>query len=306
LAQSILLRGQSGMRMPRPPRIHIEGGFYHTTLRGNHRENIFQFESDRLLLNTIVELALAKHRAQMHAYCWMTNHLHMIVQVGSDPLSKLIHRIASGYARAYQANRKTTGHLFENRFHAVLVDTDAYLLELIRYVHMNPVRAGLAPKVQLYRWSSHHAYSGLNVDRWVTTEFGLRMFAEDRSKAVTAYRRFVTCDANAVTSPLDEIQPDTPQILGTEEFIARLKERRPESQLPKTLDSVITEGCGRHGLHREDIQGHRRDHRVAAARAWIAREAMALCVATVSQLARAIDCDPKTIRNALRQPPDEG
>jgi putative transposase len=291
--------------MPRPPRIHLDGGFYHTTLRGNHRENIFQVEADRLLLNTIVELALAKHRARVHAYCWMTNHLHMLVQVSDDPLSNLMHRIASGYARAYQSNRETTGHLFENRFHAVLVDTDAYLLELIRYIHLNPVRAGLAHKVQLYRWSSHHVYSGLNIDRWVTTEFGLQMFAEDRSKAVVAYREFVACDANAAPSPLAEIQPDNPQILGSDEFVARVRSQSQQPASPRTLDSLIAEGCARHGLQPKDIEGHRRDLRVASARAWIAGRAIEQSVATVRQIASAMHCDPKTIRNALGQESDE-
>ena len=287
--------------MPRPPRVHVDGGFYHTTLRGNHRENIFQVDSDRLLLNTIVELALAKHHARVHAYCWMTNHLHLLVQVSKDPLSNVMHRIASGYARAYQANRDTTGHLFENRFHAVLVDTDAYLMELIRYIHLNPVRAGLAPRVQLYRWSSHHAYSGLNVDRWVTTEFGHRMFATERSKAVIAYQKFVTLDPDVVPSPLDALHADNPEILGSEEFIARVIAKSSVSRPPATLDALIEKGCAHHALRRNDIEGRRRDPRVSATRAWIAQQAIALKVATVGQFARAIKCDPRTIRTALDQ-----
>lgn len=290
--------------MPRPPRIHLPGGFYHTTLRGNHRENIFSVDSDRLLLNTIVELALAKHGARIHAYCWMTNHLHMLIQVGTDRLSDLIHRIASGYARAYQANRDTTGHLFENRFHSVLVDADAYLLELIRYIHLNPVRAKLASRVQLYRWSSHHIYSGLTVDRWVTTGFGLTMFSSDRLKAIAAYQEFVACDANEIVSPLDEIQPDQPQILGGDAFVARINRQLEGATSSRTLDSLVDEGCARHGLRRDEIAGHRRDARAASARAWIARQAVSLNIATVAETARAIGCDPKTIRNAFhRQDP---
>src|ERR1700741_1204574 len=136
--------------MGRPLRLHLPGGFYHTTLRGNHREDIFTVDSDRGLLNTIVEFALSKHGARIHAYCWMTNHLHMLVQVGEEPLSALMRRIASGHARAYQANRKTPGHLFERRYHAVLVDADAYLMELVRYIHLNPVRARLVDSPHEY------------------------------------------------------------------------------------------------------------------------------------------------------------
>src|SRR4051812_8639065 len=116
--------------MVRPLRIHIPGGFHHVTLRGNHREPIFRVDADRLLLNAIVEASVARHGARIHAYCWMTNHIHMLVQVGDPPLSGLMRDIASGYARAFQLKRATTGHLFENRYHAILVDADAYLLAL--------------------------------------------------------------------------------------------------------------------------------------------------------------------------------
>ncbi|MEJ0088091.1 MAG: transposase [Pseudomonadota bacterium] len=286
--------------MPRAPRIHVPGGFYHITLRGNHREAIFVVESDRLLLNTIVELALATHGARIHAYCWMTNHLHMLVQIGADPLANLIRRIASGYARTFQANRDTTGHLFEKRYHAVLVDTDTYLLELIRYIHLNPVRAKLVPEVSLYRWSSHHAYRGLNVDRWVATDFALQMFSADRAKAIKAYRDFVDCDADAVPSPFDAIQADCPHILGGEGFTARMTQQMQKSATNNTLDLLIAEGCKRHGMRREEVESGRRNARVAQVRAWIASEAITRGLATLTGIARAMNCDPKTIARALR------
>lgn len=289
--------------MPRPFRIHVPGGFYHTTLRGNHREDIFRTDSDRLLLNTIVELALARHGARIHAYCWMSNHLHMLVQVDKDPLANLMRRIASGYARAFQVNRNTTGHLFEKRYHCVLVDADAYLLELIRYIHLNPVRAGIVKRAHLYRWSSHHAYSGINVDSWVSTDFGLRMFADNRPRALAAYRQFLNCDATQIPSPLAEIQPDRPHILGSDEFAARVTKVPGAPGARRSLDSLIAEGCERHHLSREDIRSGERRAVNAQVRAWVARHAVALGIATITEVGRALDCDPKSIRNALRDHP---
>jgi putative transposase len=291
---------QCEARMPRSPRIHVPGAFYHVTLRGNHRENIFSVDSDRLLLNTIVELALAKHAARIHAYCWMTNHLHMLIQVGVDPLANLIRRIASGYAKAFQANRQTTGHLFENRYHSVLVDTDSYLLEHIRYIHLNPVRAKLGPRVHLYRWSSHHIYSGMNVDRWVTTEFALDMFATDQSKSIGAYRKFVDCDADAIPSPFDEIDPERPHILGGEEFAARMSGKMARPPTDDAIESLIVEGCKRYGVVRAEIASDRRNPRVAQTRAWIAIEALARGISTLTGIARALNCDPKTVAKAIR------
>ncbi len=129
--------------MPRRPRLHVPYGYYHVTLRGNHRQAIFFRDSDRATLELIVAESLELVSARLHAYCWMTNHVHLLVQVSDVPLGRLILRIAGKYARIVQAAMKTTGHLFERRHHAVLVDSDRYLLTLVRYIHMNPVRAKL-------------------------------------------------------------------------------------------------------------------------------------------------------------------
>jgi REP element-mobilizing transposase RayT len=125
--------------MARRLRLHVPGGFYHVTLRGNHQQPIFFAATDRDLLNRIVAEAIAELRARIHAFCWMTNHVHLLVQVSDEPLGRLMHRIASKYARTVQARIATTGHLFERRYHAALVDTDRYLIAVLRYIHLNPV-----------------------------------------------------------------------------------------------------------------------------------------------------------------------
>jgi putative transposase len=288
--------------MPRPPRIHVSGGFYHAMLRGNHREDIFAVDSDRNLLNAIVQAALEKHGARIHAYCWMTNHVHLLVQVGSDPLAHLMHRIASGYARAFQANRETTGHLFEKRYHAILVDEDSYLLELLRYLHLNPVDAKLVNDVAQYRWSSHHVYSGLNVDPWVTTDFALRMFSEDRDRAIAAYQAFVERDVPRIKSPFDAISPDAPAILGGDAFIARMAESAPVPlQHVVSLEALIAQGCAKFGLRADQLMSRMRNPQIIAARAWIARTGTTRRVATMTAIARRLGCDTNTLRYAIRR-----
>ena len=170
--------------MPRPLRIHLPGGFYHVTLRGNHQQDVFAADGDRRLLNVIVARALGKSGARLHAYCWMRNHLHFLLQVSDQPLAIPMRSIASEFARAMQIKLETTGHFFERRFHASLVDTDAYLLELIRYIHLNPVRAGVVSDPSEFRWSSHHCYIGTRVEPWVTVDFVLGVFASERRQAV--------------------------------------------------------------------------------------------------------------------------
>jgi putative transposase len=127
--------------MPRPPRIHVPGAFYHVTLRGNHRQAIFFTAQDRHTLSALIEEVLERFGARLHAYCYMTNHIHALIQVGEAPLGRLMLRIAGRYARLTQKGLHTTGHLFEKRYYPVLVDADEYLLELLRYIHLNPVRA---------------------------------------------------------------------------------------------------------------------------------------------------------------------
>jgi putative transposase len=269
------------------------------TLRGNHREAIFTTEPDRRLLNVIVGSAIEKHGARVHAYCWMTNHIHLLIQVADDPLAEIMRRIASGYARAFQLKRETTGHLFENRYHALLVDTDSYLLELIRYVHMNPVRAKIVNDASRYRWSSHHAYIGRPMDPWATTEFALKMFSENRSKAIAAYRKFVDCNPDSVPNPFEQVRLERPEMLGSDDFCARMCKQLGLPPLRQSFDSLVDEGCAKFGLSRHLFEANRRNPEIAAARAWIARRAIEGGIASLLEVARRLHCDPKTIRRGM-------
>jgi putative transposase len=145
-------------RMPRLPRLYVPGGCYHVILRGNHRENIFASADDRLALNAIVAEAIGKYHARVHAFCWMSNHLHALIQIADIPLGQVVQRIAMRYSRYRHKALHTTGHLFERRHRAFLVDVDTYFLTLLRYIHLNPVEAGMVKMTDDYPWSSHHAY----------------------------------------------------------------------------------------------------------------------------------------------------
>jgi REP element-mobilizing transposase RayT len=177
--------------MPRPPRIHAPGAFYHVTLRGNHQQPVFFRESDRDLLDHIVAESLERLTARLHAYCWMTNHVHLLVQVSDAPLGLLMLRIASTYARKVQSRLETTGHLFERRYHASLVDADNYLLAVIRYIHLNPVAAALVKDPAEYPWSSHGTYMGLQDRRWVCTDFVMRLIGMQSGTALHRYKELI-------------------------------------------------------------------------------------------------------------------
>lgn len=275
---------------------------YHVTLRGNHSQDIFFVPEDRHRMNELLADATARFDARLHAYCYMTNHIHALIQVGEIPLSSVMLRVAGSYARRTQAHMQTTGHLFEKRYHSVLVDVDQYLLSVLRYIHLNPVAAGLADSPDAYEWSSHHAYTGARAEPWVTTDFALSLFGPDRSRAINAYRRFLTGDASTgpSTSPLDECNPCDRRILGGDEFARRLLGAAWRPKSAKSLDMLIQEACKKFGCAPADLSSPSRQAVFVEARAWVATEAVAGRVASVAEVARRFKRDESSLRHALK------
>lgn len=288
--------------MARPLRLHVPGGFYHVTLRGNHRRPVFYSDGDRDLLDRIVERALADSGARLHAYCWMTNHIHLLLQVAETPLGSVMQRIASHYARAVQQHLQTTGHLFERRYHALLVDADSYLLTLLRYIHFNPVRAGLVRDPISYPWSSHCVYLGQRQQAWVTTDFALGLFARRRGEAHVRYSEFMgtaTTDqwGTGALIPSDK----NGQILGSDEFVAHVGRFSVSPAAARTLDDLFDECTRKFQYSRALLVSVSRDRRLSSARAWIAREAASSGIATVSAIAREMRRSEAAIRQLMRR-----
>ena len=177
--------------MPRKPRIHVPGGFYHVILRGNGRQNIFFAAADRDKWQDILQKGLGRYGHRIHAYCWMTNHIHMAVQASNQPLANFMGYSASSYARFINRVNRRPGHLFERRYRAILINSDEYLLELVRYIHLNPVRAHMVEQPGNYHWSSHGAYSGGERPVWLTADRILQMFATTANKAHRRYRKYI-------------------------------------------------------------------------------------------------------------------
>jgi REP element-mobilizing transposase RayT len=288
--------------MARRKRIHLANGFYHVTLRGNHLQPLFESDGDRHLLNAIVARAIERYETRVHAYCWMTNHLHFLMQVGASPLGGVMRHIASGYARAFQGKLDTTGHLFERRYFARLVSADSYLLALLRYIHLNPVKAGIAAAPADYPWSSHRAFCGGWREQWLTTDFALSLFGSHRGAAQGAYRKFME-DGDPGWEPEDEDSPLETSLRITEE--SRVMVAAPSTP-GASLDSLITEACQRFGLTPARLLSPTRAPQLVLARGWISREALDRHLATLSDVSRALGRDRATLRHAMRQLAHEG
>jgi putative transposase len=209
--------------MARKPRLEYPGALLHVIVRGNNRQEIFHDDEDRRAYLERLGLYLGEARVTIYCFCLMPNHVHLLVEVGECPLSQVLHRLLTWHARYHSVKYKRVGHLFQGRYKAILCDKDAYLLELVRYIHLNPVRAGVVTDPREYWWSSHRAYLGEVRYPRLNTEFVLSQFAPGRGKAQRLYEDFVL--AQLQEGPREDLYDLREQrILGDDTFAARVYE----------------------------------------------------------------------------------
>lgn len=177
--------------MPRKPRIHFPGAVYHVMLRGNAGQDIFVDDEDRTRLTLLMQQCVERFKCRIHAFCLMSNHIHLAIQVDSIHLSRIMQSLNLQLTRHYNRKQGVTGHLFQGRYKAILVSADDYLLELVRYIHLNPVRIALVNNPEDYRWSSHNVYCGQASLPWLTTDWVFSFFAETGEAAASRFRDFV-------------------------------------------------------------------------------------------------------------------
>jgi len=179
--------------MTRPLRIEYPGAVYHVTSRGNARQDIFSDEPDRAAFLEILEKAIERFNWLCHTYCLMGNHYHLLIETVDPTLARGMRHLNGVYTQAFNRRHKRSGHLLQGRYKAILVEKDSHLLELARYVVLNPVRARMVRSCKDWRWSSYRATAGLeSAPSFLTTEWILSQFAGSLAKARKAYRRFVS------------------------------------------------------------------------------------------------------------------
>jgi len=223
--------------MARALRITFPGAFYHVTSRGNERKAVFKSLSDRDKFLEYLESATQRYDARIHAYCLMENHYHLLLETPAGNLSRIMRHINGAYTTYFNVKRDRSGHLFQGRYKAILVDMDEYAKELSRYIHLNPVRAQIVETPERYKWSSYQSYIGLQKPaEWLYRDFILGYFGQKTSSAQKGYQKFV----NALTfqeydSPLEQVVGST--LLGSADFIAYIKDnflsdQKPDKELP--------------------------------------------------------------------------
>jgi putative transposase len=175
--------------MARPLRIEFSGALYHITSRGDRREAIYETDQDRESFLAILGETCDRYRWQCHAYCLMDNHYHLLVETVDGVLSKGMRQLNGVYTQTFNRAHERSGHVFQGRYKAILVDKDRYLSEVARYIVLNPVRARMVRSAKGWRWSSYRATAGQqNAPSWLQVYGLLAALGKRKSKAVEAYK----------------------------------------------------------------------------------------------------------------------
>ena len=211
--------------MPRKPRIEFDGAFYHVLVRGNQKQKIFLDKKDFRKYLQILGDYKSLYSFSLYGYVLMPNHVHLLVETGKIPLSKILQGINQRYTMYFNWKYDTVGHLFQGRYKAILCNKEEYLLNLIKYIHNNPVRAGLVERADEYPWSSHELFLKPEKKGIADTHIALGFFAGDSEKAARAYREFMGEEG---ISKKDLEKTVDQRILGGDEFIARILEKEQE------------------------------------------------------------------------------
>ena len=287
--------------MARKPRIHLPGGLYHVILRGNGGQPVFLTDKDRYRFYLLLQEGTCRFGYRVHAFCLMTNHIHLAIQAGEIPLSRGMQNLSFRYTRWINWREKRTGHLFQGRYKAVLVDGDSYLLELVRYIHLNPVRAGMVKEPEEYPWTGHNAYLEKEVLPWLTTEPMLARFGKAVDKARAGYRAFVLDGLGEEHRPEFHGAGTDSRLLGDDNFMDKCLSGLGERQRRLTAQQIAEAVTRTYGMSLADLRANSQQRIASEARAvagWLARESG--CV-SLSAIANLVNRDVGSISSSVRR-----
>jgi REP element-mobilizing transposase RayT len=242
--------------MARPLRLEYPGAVYHVTARGHERGAIFREDTDREKFLALLGSISRNQGWELHGYCLMGNHYHLLVETPSGGLSRGMKALNGRYAQWFNRSHRRRGHFLEGRFRSVLVQKQSHLLELHRYVVLNPVRARLVQRAEEWKWSSYRATVGLEkAPEWLEVDWTLEQFARSRSMARRAFRRFVA-EGRGSGSDIETLERGG--LLGDEAFEQEIRQllegKQISDEIPLRYRSVARVALG--------------DIRRAVARAW--------------------------------------
>jgi len=287
--------------MARRPRIHAPGALYHVITRGNRRQGIFLDDRDLERFLTYLTESKERYSFCLYAYALMRNHLHLLLEVGEVSLSRIMQSLLSRYGRYFNMRHGEVGHLLQGRYKAIVCDKDAYLLELVRYIHLNPVRAKIVEAPEDYEWSGHLSYLGKARENPIDEEFVLRQLSENRSVARRRYRQFVW-EGMSGEHQGKYYQVKDQRYLGEDDFIERIEEERKQSEswIYDVPLEAISEQVGRAmGIRVEKLHSATRGREGARGRGLVAYMAKRISGYTIKEIADYFRRSAATISEAI-------
>ena len=320
--------------MPRQARLDIPGALHHIMVRGINKAKIFGNEQDKTkFLDRLGEIVKT---GQCSVYAWvlMNNHVHILFKSGREGISGVMRKLLTWYAQYYNRRHRRSGHLFENRYKSILCEEDTYLLALVRYIHLNPIRARIVKTVEdldEYPWSGHRTIIGKAKQDWMDTEYVLAQFGENRKQAVLEYRNFMTEGAGQghikeltggglirsqggwsqvlAMKRRGQKEEFDERILGGGDFVNNILKEAEERELRqlkairsgKNIQNIIEEECRKVGISPIELQSGSRRRKVCSARAMIglrSREELGLSAA---EMARHLGVNTSGITRAIER-----
>ena len=229
--------------MARPLRLELSGGVYHVTSRGDGREDLYLSDADRQAWLDVFATVCKRFNWVCHAWCQMTNHYHILVETPEANLAQGMRQLNGVYTQRFNRAHARVGHVFQGRYKAILVERDSYLLELARYVVLNPLRAKMVRRLESWPWSSYLATCGQAASPpWLQTDWILGQLGRRRSSAMAKYVTFVHEGAR-LPSVWTQLQGQI--YLGSDAFVKKMQSliesRAPLDEIPRAQRRTLTQ-----------------------------------------------------------------
>jgi putative transposase len=290
--------------MARKPRIHVPQGLYHVIARGNDRQVLFRDGKDYGEYLARLGAGLRRHDIRCQAYCLMPNHVHLLLEPATTPVSRLLQGVQGAFAQYLNRRYRRVGHRFQDRFRAILCEKNNYLLELVRYLHLNPVRAGLTRTPEKWPWSSHRAYLGSPAEEVpIDSSDILGQFHGDTLKARRAFARFVR-EGLAMGHRQEFYEVWEQRVLGDQPFAEEVLTPQAQAQdrpIVVPVEYILTTVAEELGIPAHQISTASRARGPAHARAVVAYLARDLSHLSLTIIGRAVHRDPVTLSHAVRR-----
>ncbi len=318
--------------MPRQPRLDVPGALHHIMVRGNNKANIFSDDQDRIKFLQRLGENITEAKCSVYAWVLMSNHVHILFKSGKKGISAVMRKLLTWYAVYYNRRHKRSGHLFENRYKSILCEEDRYLLALIRYIHLNPKRAGMVQTLEEldhYAWSGHSAVMGKKECLWMDIDYVLLQFNDTKRKAKNAYRKFVAEGialghnaeltggglirskggwSNVVSARRKGQREEYDErILGSGDFVNEIFKEAEKKQIRqmkirrsgKTINAIIREECDENRVSPIELQAGSRRQTVSEMRAKIAKRSLDELGLSMAEIARHVGVNKSSITRTI-------